>query len=192
MPRGTDTRDKMLRTAAKLLRRQGYAATGWRQIIAVSETPWGSQAHHFPGGKEQLASEAIAITAAAYERGLRKLFTGTHPGDAVATWFTTAANGLERSKWADGCPVATLALETAHTSEVMAHTCSDAFTNWQRALIDSFLEHQDVTNIQATNLAALVLASFEGALILARASRTKAPLIIVGEELQSYLHIKIT
>lgn len=190
MARGSDTRDKMLRTASKLLRRQGYAATGWRQVVAESETPWGSQAHHFPGGKEQLASEAIASTAAGFERGLRKLFDGQHPADAVATWFTGAAKGLERSRWADGCPVATLALETAHLSTVLGATCDTAFASWQTALVDSLLLH-GVGEEQAKRLAVLVLSSFEGALIIARASRTTTALIVVGEELSTLLSVKI-
>ncbi len=176
----------MLRTAAKLMRRQGYAATGWRQVIAASGTPWGSQAHHFPGGKEQLASDAIVMTGVGYERGLRKLLAEQHPAAAVGTWFTTAADGLERSRWADGCPVATIALETAHTSEVLSASCNAAFTSWQTALVDSLAEH-GVPIDRANQLATLVLASFEGALVIARAGRTKAPLIVVGAELQNLL-----
>ena len=82
MPRTTDTRRRMLRTAAQLFRRQGYAATGWRQVVADSATPWGSQSHHFPGGKEQLAVEAIGRSAASYERLLRAAFDEATPGDA--------------------------------------------------------------------------------------------------------------
>src|SRR6266702_119544 len=106
MPRITDTRQRMIRATARLMRRQGYAATGWRQVVADSATPWGSQFHHFPGGKEQLAAEA------------------------VASWVELAAAELEASGWADGCPVATVALETAHTSAVLAGACRAALGSW--------------------------------------------------------------
>ena len=186
MARGTDTRDKMLRTASKLLRRQGYAATGWRQVVAESQTPWGSQAHHFPGGKEQLASEATALTAAAYERGLRKMLAGQHPAEAIAKWFTSAADGLERSRWADGCPIATLALETAHVSDTLGAICDSAFASWQAALVDSFVDH-GLSAENAARMGVLVLSSFEGALVLSRASRTKTALLVVGEEMEKLL-----
>lgn len=62
----------------RILRRQGYAAAGWRQVVAESETPWGSQAHHFPGGKTQLATEALQH-AAAFERLLRTALAPTPP-----------------------------------------------------------------------------------------------------------------
>ena len=71
----------MVRSAARLFRRQGYAATGWRQVIADGDAPWGSQAHHFPGGKEQLARDALAIAATDYESLLRTalVFTRRSP-----------------------------------------------------------------------------------------------------------------
>src|SRR3954447_23041882 len=123
MPRVSDTRDRMVRSAARLMRRQGYAATSWRQVVADSETPWGSQAHFFPGGKQQLTTAALERSGQAYERLLRGAFARLHPADAVDAWLEVAATELERSGWADGCPVATVALETAHQSEALAGAC---------------------------------------------------------------------
>src|ERR1700693_856256 len=97
MPRITDTRQRMIRTTARLMRLQGYAATGWRQVVAESETPWGSQAHHFPGGKEQLAAEAVTLAGARFERLLRGRVEGIHPATFVEQWATLAATELESS-----------------------------------------------------------------------------------------------
>src|SRR5215470_11438623 len=102
MGRRTDSRSRMIRTMATLLRRQGYAATGWRQVVADSGAPWGSQAHHFPGGKEQLAAEAVERSGAAYERLLCSVLEHGHPSDAILGWATSAARELEASGWADG------------------------------------------------------------------------------------------
>jgi TetR/AcrR family transcriptional repressor of lmrAB and yxaGH operons len=180
----------MVRTAADLFRRQGYAATGWRQVVADSATPWGSQAHHFPGGKEQLATEAVALAGARYERLLRLALTDTHPADAVAIWAEVAATELEASGWADGCPVATVALETAHTSDALAVACAGTLTGWRTALTESILE-RGVAQSDAAGLATLILAGIEGALVLARASRDAQPLRIVGRELELVLRARI-
>ena len=190
MPRLTDTRHRMLRTAASLMRRQGYAATGWRQVVAESATTWGSQAHHFPGGKEQLAAEAVALAGAGYERMLRGVLAGRHPAEAVAWWTEAAAVGLQQSGWADGCPVATVALETAHTSDALAASCSSAFASWTVALADAMREHGAPAE-QADRLAMVVLAAIEGALLLARARRDPAPLLVVGNELRDLLLAKM-
>ena len=53
------TRDRIVDASAELMRRQGYAATGVKQIVTAAQAPFGSLYHHFPGGKEQLGAEAI-------------------------------------------------------------------------------------------------------------------------------------
>jgi len=190
MPRSTDTRQRMVRTAARLLRRQGFAATGWRQVVAESETPWGSQAHHFPGGKEQLASEAVSLAGGRYETLLRSALADTHPADFVVQWATLAAVELESSGWADGCPVATIALETAHTSEALAGACATALGSWQTALTDAITARR-VPAEEASRLATLTLAGIEGGLLLARAHRDAEPLRTVGDELAAVLRARV-
>jgi AcrR family transcriptional regulator len=62
-----DTRTRILDTGAELFRRQGYAATGIKQIVTAAQAPFGSIYHHFPGGKEQLGAEAIRVSGSMYE-----------------------------------------------------------------------------------------------------------------------------
>src|SRR5919109_4577663 len=57
----TDTRDRVIQTAASLFRAQGYHATGLNQVIAEGRAPKGSLYFHFPGGKEQLAVESLTL-----------------------------------------------------------------------------------------------------------------------------------
>lgn len=190
VPRRTDSRERMIATAAVLLRRQGYAATGWRQVVADSATPWGSQAHHFPGGKQQLASEAIDRSGRQYEHALRAALSSAHPADAVEGWAELAALALEQSGWADGCPVATVALETAHESDELAAACERAFRSWRAALSDSMVDH-GLPPADAADLALLVLASMEGALLLARTSHSPEPLRTVGHQLGDLLRQRL-
>ena len=190
VPRVTDTRQRMIRATARLMRRQGYAATGWRQVVADSGTPWGSQSHHFPGGKQQLAAEAVALAGHRYEQLLRAALDGRHPADAVASWVELAAAELETSGWADGCPVATVALETAHTSAVLAEACQAALGSWQIAITEA-IKAQGIASADALRLAALVLAGVEGGLLLARAYRSSEPLRAVGDELTAVLRARI-
>jgi TetR/AcrR family transcriptional repressor of lmrAB and yxaGH operons len=190
MPRASDSRQKMVRSAARLFRRQGYAATGWRQVVADSQTPWGSQAHHFPGGKQQLAVDALTLAGDRYERLLRAALDGAHPADAVAGWSEVAAAELERSGWADGCPVATVALETAASSDVLAAAARDVFASWRRPFVESMTE-RGLGADEAGSLATLVLAGIEGALLLARAAHDGEPLHTVGTELATLLRTRL-
>ncbi|WP_042907161.1 TetR/AcrR family transcriptional regulator, partial [Mycobacterium avium] len=58
----TATRERFLTAATGLFRRQGYSGTGLKQIVAESRAPLGSLYHFFPGGKQDLAVQAIAPT----------------------------------------------------------------------------------------------------------------------------------
>ncbi|MEM9609586.1 MAG: TetR family transcriptional regulator C-terminal domain-containing protein [Actinomycetota bacterium] len=191
MPRTTDTRKRMVRSAAGLFRRQGYAATGWRQVVADSETPWGSQSHHFPGGKEELAVEAIARSGAGYERLLASAFASGPPGAAVRLWAETAAAELEASGWSDGCPIATIVLEQAHRSDPIATACAEVLRSWQVVAADA-LAVRGVEPDDATRLGTTLVSAIEGALVLARAGREPAPLLAVGETLAELLDRAVT
>ena len=191
MPRITDSRDRIVRSAAALFRRQGFAATGWRQVIAESNAPWGSQAHHFPGGKEQLAVDALTGAAQEYEQMLRYAMSQHGPADAVRMWTKVGARELERSGWADGCPIATVALEEAAQSEAIGTVCHQAFTSW-RTVIAEALTAAGLADDDAADLALTVLAGIEGGLLLTRAAHDGDVLVTVGQQLASLIEARIT
>lgn len=176
----------MIETAASLLQRQGYAATGWRQVVAESATPWGSQSHHFPGGKEELAVAALTKAGSDHERLLRRAFGSAHPADAIRMWAASAGDVLEATGWSDGCPIATVALERAHEAGPIGDACRGALGGWRTA-IAAGLSDAGVAEERASRLATLVLASIEGGLLLARVERARGPLLEVGEEVAAML-----
>src|ERR671919_3276198 len=53
-------RDRMVYSAAQLVRTRGVTATGVRDVVEHSGAPRGSFQHYFPGGKDQLVGEAVA------------------------------------------------------------------------------------------------------------------------------------
>src|SRR3989475_10643928 len=58
-----ESRTKMVRGAASLIRRRGLSRASFADIVADSGAPRGSIYHHFPQGKDQLAKEAIRATS---------------------------------------------------------------------------------------------------------------------------------
>src|SRR5690349_23709876 len=77
----SDSRDRMIQSAALLFREHGYSGTGFRDVIEHSGAPRGSIYHHFPGGKEQLAAETVTWAASVIERRMER---ATRSGDPVA------------------------------------------------------------------------------------------------------------
>src|SRR6266567_576085 len=56
----SNSREQFIQTTARLLRERGYSATAMGDIVSASGSPKGSLFFHFPGGKEELASLAVA------------------------------------------------------------------------------------------------------------------------------------
>src|SRR5438477_181964 len=56
----SDSRERMVRSAASLIRTRGVNATSFSEVLADSGAPRGSIYHHFPAGKKQLAEATLA------------------------------------------------------------------------------------------------------------------------------------
>jgi AcrR family transcriptional regulator len=174
------TRDRIVDASAELFRRQGYSATGVKQIVAAAQAPFGSVYHFFPGGKEQLGAEAIRHSGALYEQLIPAVFdlapdvvTGTRD------FFAGAAAHLVATGYEDACPIATVALEISSSSEPLREACADVFASWIAAGALRF-EAAGIAADQARELTIAMIAALEGAFVLARALRSPKPLEIAG------------
>ena len=134
------TRERIVGVSADLMRRQGYAATGVKQIVTAAQAPFGSLYHHFPGGKEQLGAEAIRASGALYEQLIPAVFDPAPDlPTAVRAFFAGAGEHLKATDFADACPIATVALEVSSSSEVMRVACAEVFERWLAAGVERFV-----------------------------------------------------
>jgi AcrR family transcriptional regulator len=176
-----NTRDRILETSAELFRRQGYSATGVKQIVTAARAPFGSLYHFFPGGKEQLGAEAIRLSGAMYELLIPAVLEpAPDPVTGVRNFFAGAAEHLRETDYADACPIATVALEVSSSSDVLRQACADVFDRWIAAGTELH-EHAGLTAEQARELTIAMVAALEGAFVLARALRSTEPLDVAGE-----------
>lgn len=180
-------RGRMIRTTGRLLQHQGFHATGLKQILAESGAPRGSLYFYFPGGKEQLAVEAVREAGARTVKAVEALLS-THPDPrgAVQAFSRAAAEVLRQSDFKEGCPVATVTLEAADDSDAIRVACDSTYREWHRVIRDH-LVGAELTLPRADALATLVLAAVEGGLILSRARRDIEPLQTVADELASLI-----
>ncbi len=187
MGKGHDTRQRVVRTAAELFRRQGYHATGLNQILTASRAPKGSLYFHFPGGKEQMAVEAVAASGTemcAYIRDA--LGEATDPRTGLARVADLLATQLMTSGYLDGCPVAAVAQDAAGASEPIRTACAQAYATWLDA-IEAALRGWGMQAERSALLAAVVLSSVEGALLLARVQCDTGPLRAVTDHLIEFI-----
>ena len=176
-----ETKDRIIDASAELLRRQGYAATGVKQIVAAAKAPFGSIYHHFPGGKEELGAAAIRRSGATYELLIPAIFDPAPDlVSAVRLFFEGAAAHLEDSEYEDACPIATVSLEVSSTSDTMREACNDVFESWIAAGLPRFTA-AGLDDATSRKLVIGMINALEGAFILARASQTTEALHVAGE-----------
>jgi TetR/AcrR family transcriptional regulator, lmrAB and yxaGH operons repressor len=183
----SDTRDRLVRTTSRLLRKQGYGATGLNQVMAEAQAPKGSMYFHFPGGKEQLAAAAVDHFA---DRVMRRLERGLEDAnsvaEAVAIFFDEYIEHFRRTDFAEGCAVATVALDAAASHEALATASGRALRGW----VDRFaraLEAEGRPPAEAHGLASLIVAAIEGTVVLGKGERSIEPFVAVRAVLRDLL-----
>jgi len=175
-------RDRMVYSAAQLVRERGVTATGVRDVVDRAAAPRGSFQHYFPGGKDQLVSEALlwsgdfaAQWVASYVDGARRptpsgLFT-----HMVSQWkreFST--RGFER-----GCPVNAAAADLVGGDSPVNAPLREALTRWEDAIVAA-LFRMGIPTRRGRRLATLMLSSMEGAILLSRLHGSVQPLTTVA------------
>ena len=101
-------RGAIVRAAATLFRRNGFAATGINEIAEVSGAPKGSLYHYFPDGKDQIAEAAMRFAGAGLVATLEKL-EQEHDiaASMIRAYCRLLAGWMAKSGFRDGCPIST-------------------------------------------------------------------------------------
>lgn len=169
----------MVRGAAQMIAERGVEATSLRELAEQAQVPIGSTYHHFPGGKAELVDEAVGSVG----RRIARLLDSARedgPERALEQFAEMWREVLRGSDFQAGCPV----LAAATSRDPRHHEVArSVFTHWHASLV-TVLEEAGVPPERAPGLATLVVASVEGAVGLARASGSTAPLDEVVAELR--------
>ncbi|MDT5189543.1 MAG: hypothetical protein QOI28_1794 [Mycobacterium sp.] len=177
------TRESILTAAAELMRRKGYGAVGMKDVVAASGAPIGSLYHHFPGGKAQIAREALINAGTAYGLLIPTLVDPHDDlGEAIESVFAQAAADMAGTGFANMCPVASVAAEVADTIEDLRDTAADVFTGWLDGGTAYFVS-RGLPEDAARDLTVALVAALEGAFVLVRTLRDTEPLLAVGRVL---------
>lgn len=184
-----DARDRIIEAARELVEAQGYHATGLSQIIERSGAPRGSLYYYFPDGKDGLMEAVITSVGATIAERIADALAGvSDPAEAIHQLILTIARHAIASGFRAGGPITTIALETATTNERLNLACRAVYDRWQEVFAGKLLTSGYPAE-RAGVLAGVILASIEGAIILARARHDATPLEQVANELRSLVRL---
>jgi AcrR family transcriptional regulator len=160
-------RDRMLFGAIEVIRERGLHAASFSELIERSGAPRGSIYHHFPGGKEQLATEAIELAGRLVTGHLQEAAARSGSAGVIKMLFRSSNRLLQRTNYRHGCPVGAVAVEAASDTP-LGRTARGAFDEWA-SVLDASLRAEGHAAGGARELALLAVSSLEGAILVSRA-----------------------
>ncbi|MDR7166118.1 AcrR family transcriptional regulator [Pseudarthrobacter oxydans] len=187
----TGSRERMVLGAADLLSRLGLGATSMRELAKHAGTPLGSTYHYFPGGKRQLAREAVEF-AGAQVAGTLGSALKAGPAEGLDAFLSVWRGILEKSSFDAGCPVLSVAVtepRDGDSGEAVA-AASAVFADWC-GLLASSLREAGVARNRADELSILIVCAVEGSVALCRASGTAEALDQVGATLSDLIRASL-
>jgi TetR/AcrR family transcriptional regulator, lmrAB and yxaGH operons repressor len=168
-------RERIVRSAAALVRQRGVHGVGLRQIVAHADGPRGSLQRYFPGGKTQLITEALKLVGAELlDETASRLVKATTLADAIDAIFAPWHRVLIESHFTMGCPIAATVIDASGDDE-LRREARDLLEQW-RDVVRAVLVTYGVQESSVRDDASALLAALEGALILSRANQSTAPL----------------
>jgi AcrR family transcriptional regulator len=184
---GSSTRERMIVSAALLVREQGARATSIDDVLAHSGAPRGSVYHHFPGGRDELLREA---TRFAGQFTASRITRGDDPVAGFEAFLDGYRSELLRTDFRAGCPVLAVAIEARDERDAIRDEAAAVFARWRTLLAREFAA-AGVEAARADELALVAIAAVEGAIVLCRAARDIAPLDAVNAQLRALLRAEL-
>jgi AcrR family transcriptional regulator len=173
-------RGRVLDAAADAFQSRGFNATSMHDIVRAAGATGGATYHHFPS-KKALALAVIRerVALAIEETWNITMRSARSTLDGVLTVFAEVIASLERRRVVSGCEISNLALELALADPDFRVALNDVFDRWRNAIADRVRAEQAtgaLDDTDADELATLVVASYSGAMAIAKASQDSAPL----------------
>lgn len=173
-------KENLVRAAMRLFRQQGYASTGLQQILADSGAPKGSLYYYFPDGKEALGRAAVDLAGELMSEMLSDLAERhKQPKAFVKALCEVMAGWMEESEFRSGDPIATTMLETAPHSPALTEAGLRAIDRWIE-IVASVFANTGLSPREAKVRAQLLIATVEGALLLARIRQSTRPILDIA------------
>jgi AcrR family transcriptional regulator len=184
-------RRKVLDAAFNLFQAGGYNGTSMQQLTAATALSGGALHHHFPSKKSiVLAVFKERVAPAVRETWIEPVRAATSLGEGVQAVFEQIIQGLETRGTVSGCPLNNLALELSLADRDSRAAAAEIFREWQETLSERIRDTRggrDLTKSARTEIAAFIVASYSGAMTLAKAEQDAKPLRSTAQNLKLWL-----
>ncbi len=173
-----DTRRRIVEAARVLFFAQGYTATGIAQILKVSNANSGSLYHFFPTKEDLLVAVLESYMGMLYSHVLEPAYErASDPIDRLFAVLDGYRRLMQATNYSLGCPIGNLALEVCNSHPQVRRLIVENFDAWCAAIEQLIRDASGrlPVDIDPKQLSRHVLATMEGAVMLARSYRSFEP-----------------
>ncbi|MER8694053.1 TetR/AcrR family transcriptional regulator [Mesorhizobium opportunistum] len=173
-------RNKVLDVAEASFQSRGYHASSLGDLMAAAGVSGGALHHHFPT-KKALALTVIEerVAAAVEATWIAPVKAAASVREGVRAVFEAVAAELEQQGFVRGCPLNNLAHELSLADPEFRTALAGIFSEWRQAIADKIRADQQAGREQGTDaqrFAALVVATYSGAMSMAKTAQDAGPL----------------
>ncbi|MEM6533045.1 MAG: TetR/AcrR family transcriptional regulator [Myxococcota bacterium] len=172
----TTTRDRLVDGMRQSLRARGFGNTSMKDMLTSTGVSSGSMYHSFPGGKDELAAAAVRDSGLHAAEQIAAVFAGADTVNrGIGMIFNALIAEVRENKFALGCPIGVPATEAVGVSERIQEASAEVLDAWTEAYAQA-LVNEGWEPTAATELATLIVITYEGSLTVARATKSTAPI----------------
>jgi TetR/AcrR family transcriptional regulator, transcriptional repressor for nem operon len=177
-PPNPDVRRRLLAAGLDLVHTHGFAASGVKDITDAAGVPKGSFYAYF-SSKEAFAGAILEHYWADIEARLLPILAADGPSQQrIARFFHALADEHEAGDFLLGCLIGNLSLELGGTSAPVRAELLRILDRWSEALTTCVRSGQDGDirgDLDAAELAELLIESWEGAALRGKVTRSRTP-----------------
>jgi AcrR family transcriptional regulator len=184
-------RRRVLDAAYGMFQANGYNGTSMQDVMKAAATSGGALHHHFPTKRSlALAVFRERVAPEVRETWIGPVRTAASLGEGVQSVFDDIAAGVETRGSVSGCPLNNLAVELTLVDREFREAATDIFLEWQEALAERVRDTRGgrkLSKAARRGVAEFIVASYSGAMALAKTRQSAEPLRHTAQILRRWL-----
>jgi TetR/AcrR family transcriptional repressor of nem operon len=176
-----NTRDRIIETGAEIIHRKGFNNTGIQEILNAASVPKGSFYNYFKS-KDDFGLQIIDYFTAHFKRIAAETLEDTRisPLSRIYAFLTAFMEYFESQNYTGGCPIGNLAQEMGDLSPAFRKKLSEAMDKmvgaYSQVLAAAQNDRKILKNLDIKETASFIIASWHGAIIQMKLTRSLDPL----------------
>jgi len=184
-------KSRVIEAAFRAFTTRGFNATGVQDLLRTIGVSGGAYSHHFASKKDlALAVITNSVVSAVDKSWIAPVNAADSTKQGVRAVFRKLIDSLERAGTIFGCPLNNLALELSTQDPDIRAAIDEVFSHWRDELTKKIRRDQSrglLKHLVAEDAATFIIATYSGAMAMAKASGSTRPLQICSKQLVSYL-----